>query len=725
MGAVIRALGLIVVAWALTGCGGSDAGSAGADSIATPGADEIAAAPCARCRSGFVTGVAADGGVALADAPVRLSDGAGRTAHGRTDANGRFELPLGALTAPLLVRVTAGVAGEPVRLHGALRHGEAGRQYVAVTPVSELIVADALGGVPEQLERAGRLDVNRLAGDALPQAAQRVRSRLAPVLDAAGVEPALDPRTALFDAPATASSAAGFARALAWLQVAVAGGGYDVRHAAMAAGSGVRFDATGGDGATPLPPLTAESAAQLQAATTGLAQVEQLLRTLGDAFAVALPDAAVLRGYLAADFHHRGLDRDGYVDRVLRRADAADVGGFSLVGARLGGARLVAVDAGGAVRVRFAVSPRVPFAARADGGWFAPDASGRWLWRGGGAAPRAELGWALSLGPRPIPEAEVRARPGVLCSVLAAAPLHEHCAAPADGGDFDFGSVQDARFGLMGLFRSTQGDALAQRSEFARRSVLLAAPSAAVQTFLRLAVDAREIDPRAHTVRVEASAGTAGLGWTLHRPASDAGAPRFEHWTFDPAGQEDWHAVEPGRCEGTPLADAGAAACSDAWSAALAQRAWRVVLRDAAGAVLHESTLPLSRPVPAATDRVFARWDLASRPEQQPTLAWIHGSTTGAAAGDALWLQWPWRPAAEADIVARQVQFEWQRADPAQPGSAEWVRRVTTLSGEGGVVTLTLPPRAGYLGTWLAARLEAVDAVGTRYWHTVSPANPH
>jgi len=53
------------------------------------------------------------------------------------------------------------------------------------------------------------------------------------------------------------------------------------------------------------------------------------------------------------------------------------------------------------------------------------------------------------------------------------------------------------------------------------------------------------------------------------------------------------------------------------------------------------------------------------------------------------------------------------------------VRRVTWLRGAGGTLSLAAAGRAGWYGIWLSARLESSDAMGNRYWHTLSPANPH
>lgn len=737
-------------------CGGSDSGSVPSDSIAAPGSADIAAVPCARCRAGFITGVAAAGGLALADAQVLAWDASGASQRGRTDALGRFELPLGALAGAVIVQVTGQDAGLPLRLHTALRTNEVGRQYAAVTPLSELVVADALAGVPEVLREEARIDFNRLAGSALVDSERRVQARVRSVLAAAGVGSDTSVRTPLFDAPATladlapvsAQGAAALPRALAWLDLHVLTDGYLLRHAAQPDSQALRIVAAGADGSAALPAIEPAALSGLNAALEQARALTASLAELTAQFAAQRPDAASLQRFVAAGFVHDGLNAQQYIERVLLRADAPAVGGFSLVGARWGSPRLLQWRPDGATRWRFVVQA-ADGPASVEDLWF--QAAGPALqWLGNGQGFAARLGWAASLGPKPMDAAAVRGQTGVVCSVIRvpdSLPAWDHCQADAASlggsaiglpGVLDYGVMQAEDFGLLGLFRSSQpgSTALERRTAYAAHSRLLAQPSAQVQRFVLMQVDARRADPRIQTLSFSPGAAASGantLQWTLHRPQTLAGHPLLEHFTLDPSGGDDWHAVEPGRCKGTSLALAAESACAAAWAAVPDSGLWQVRARAADGSLLYEQTLrlPLSRPDPALLLQQraehFARWDLAQRGDLQPSLARVNGlgATAPPEGGDALWINWPWLAPGAPGLQARRLDVEWHRASPPPDAAQEVVRRVTWLRGAGGTLNLAVAGRAGWYGIWLSARLESSDAMGNLYWHTLSPANPH
>jgi len=452
---------------------------------------------------------------------------------------------------------------------------------------------------------------------------------------------------------------------------------------------------------------------------------------------------------VAAGFVHDGLNAQQYIERVLLRADAPAVGGFSLLGARWGSPRLLQWRPDGATRWRFVVQA-------ADGPASVEDL---WLqaagtaagtapqWLGNGQGFSARLGWAASLGPKPLDAAAVRGQAGVVCTVLRlpdSLQAVDQC--QADGanlgigvpGALDYGVMQAAEFGLLGLFRSTQpgSTAMERRAAYATNSRLLAQPSAQVQRFVLMQVDARRADLRIQTLTFAPGAAASSantLQWTLHRPQTLAGHPLLEHFTLDPSGGDDWHAVEPGRCEGTPLALAAESACAAAWAAVADSGLWQVRARATDGSLLYEQTLrlPSSRPDPALLLQQraehFARWDLAQRGDLQPSLARVNGlgATAPPEGGDALWINWPWLAPGAPGLQARRLDVEWHRASPPPDAAQEVVRRVTWLRGAGGTLSLAVAGRAGWYGIWVSARLESSDAMGNLYWHTLSPANPH
>lgn len=86
-----------------------------------------------------ISGLAATG-AAMANAPITAKCTTGNTITGTTDANGMFELKLGDRTAPCLIQVTQ----RSTTLHSFA--SASGR--VNVTPLTDIVVARALGGRP-------------------------------------------------------------------------------------------------------------------------------------------------------------------------------------------------------------------------------------------------------------------------------------------------------------------------------------------------------------------------------------------------------------------------------------------------------------------------------------------------------------------------------------------------------------------------------------------------
>jgi len=537
---------------------------------------------------------------------------------------------------------------------------------------------------------------------------------------------------------------------LAWLDLQTLRDGYWLRHVALAETQALRIQAAGGDGSAALPAISASSLAGLTAAIEQARGLAATLAELTAQFAVQRPDAANLQRFVATGFAHDGLNAQQFIERVLLRADAPELGGFSLVGARWGTPRLLQWRTDGATRWRFAVQTAADGSSFTEELWVQPNAAAA-QWAGNGKGFAASLGWAASLGPKPMNAAALRGQAGVACTELRVADsvhaLNQCQSEPAALGSglewnfpavLDYGIVEEADFGLLGLFRSTHptGTALERRAAYAAHSRLLAQPSAQVRNFVLMQADARRSDPRIRRLTfepTETGSLAAGLQWTLHRPQTLAGRPLLDHFTLDPAGADDWHAVEPGRCEGTPLAAATESACVAAWATVVDSGSWLVRAWDADGGLLYAQTLrlPVSRPDPAKLLQQraahFALWDLAQYSDLQPTLSRVNSQTAEAngTAGDALWIDWPWLAPMAADVKPRRVDLEWQRASPPPAQAQEVMRRSAWLSAGGGSLSLTVPSRAGWYGTWLSARLESADAMGTRYWHTLSPANTY
>ncbi|MFY7950165.1 MAG: hypothetical protein ACOVRP_13215, partial [Gemmatimonas sp.] len=362
-------LALLVLTLA-AGCGGGDPQ---ADSLATPETEELGGSPCPTCREGVLSGVVFDG-TPVAAAEVRVFDLLGASRSGSTDGQGRFEIDVRglAVSAPLLVQASGPAQGQPARWHAPMRGTEVGKRALLVSPMSELLTALALGGVPDALLAEGRAELMRLDASAIRASEGRVEAALRPLLDAAGVPQAIDLRLSAL--PADGGS--GLALALAWLEVQSLGAAYRVRHVATAvdgadaASSGWRLDPSAGGVETGLPALSPTVVARLQAARLAQAGVQTLLLRMEAALATpGGPDATALRPLLSAAFRHQGLDGDAYVERVLRRRESPQAGGHSLAAALVGAPRVLEVASDGSVRVRFALIPAAPFEPIAETLW--------------------------------------------------------------------------------------------------------------------------------------------------------------------------------------------------------------------------------------------------------------------------------------------------------------------------------------------------------------------
>ncbi len=711
---------LVLLATLLTACGGSD--GRGDDTLAAP-------QPIRRC-DGCLPG-RLSGEVYLAGLQpgvlVRVHDAVGAWAESRTDRQGRFDVDVGTLVAPLLVQAEVPAGGRLWRVHAAVRRDEVGVEAVAVTPVTELIAADALGGHPADLLQAGRAEMQRLEA-ATGAAERRVAQLLWPVMDAAGVAAGTNLRTF---APSRDHA---LQAALASLQVteADAGGVYAVRHLSQRPQDALRVAPGQAGGGQVLARPDADAIAAVAAATASLPQLHQRLEALAGLFAAGVPDAAALAPWLAAEFRHGGLDAAAYIDTVLRRQDAPARGGFSLAQMRFGPPLLLQVaDGGRRLRVALQRTARAPHVASDDTFWVVQQADGAWQLQGDGDAAQARVRNVAALGPRVLDATAVRGLAGVNCSAAAGVlgdAARTRCLIEggqedvAAGGWLDLGSPDDRHFGGLAAYRSDAADALLRLADYATHSRLMGEASAQVKTYLMFELDARQADPRAVRATVTGP-GLPAEGVVLHPPAREAGAPLLDHWTLDADGLQDWAAVETGLC---------AAAAADC-AAANAQPSgtgspYRFALHDAAGAVIQhiEASLP-SAPMAAATlwaqrERWFARWDLRGHTADQPTLAQLLGRGSG---GDALRLAQRWLPPQDPQTRSLYIDALWHRAALPPAAAQPMQTRRRWVIDSGGALDDTLPASGQHRTVWLSLLLQSGDALGNRYLHAVSPANPH
>lgn len=724
-----QALARLFVLALLAACGGGS--DQAPDSQNLPDAAALDGAPCSRCRAGWLGGVAAAGGP-LADAEVRIIDAEGHEVVGRTDAQGRYELPVNTLRGALLVQVTGLHGGQPVQWHGACRAAEVGTRAVNVTPLTELVVAQALGGRPADRLREGRVDFFRLDAATLRQAELAVEGLVRPLLNAAGVPAQVDLRVTEF-----AADGRGLDRALGWLELQPHPRGYALRHVAMAADAPAVLQPGQLQQAAALPAFSAAQQQAAQEAADALPALEQRLAQFSALFANGLPDADTLRAQLAPGLRDGGLDAEAYIARVLLRQDAPDQGGFSLQGARWHGARLLAVAEPGAVQLRVQLSLPAPLPPASETmGWVR--SGGSWLARGDGTAARAQVRHLAVLGPQALAEAAVRQLPGVVCpavfELLPQTGIDQRChiGGGAQGlpqpGVLDLGSPGEALFGTLGLFHSVAETPLQRLHEQRQHSRLLATPSRRVQRHLSFELDARRVDPRAVRAQVFGP-GLPAAGLPLLPPLQRAGAPLAEHWRVPQDVDDDWQAVALGGCEGAADA-AEAEACRAAWDSLGAGATYRFVLLDEADRVVGEVGAALADAPPAQawlearTDALFARFDLAGQPALQPRLEQVLGAADDShLAGERLDLSLPWRAPSDRGLWLLPATLDWWRAAPDGSGDDERVRR-QGLPATGAALRFSVDSRPAYRGRWLVARLQTQDALGRRYLHFVAPNNP-
>lgn len=729
---LMRRFAELMAAALLGACGGGS--DQAPDSQRTPDSTQLEGAACLDCRAGYLSGVVASGGPWV-DAEVRIVDAQGREALGRTDARGRYEVQVTQLGGSLLVQVTGQPGGRAQRLHSACRGAEIGNRAVNVTPLTELLVAQALGDQPERLLRDGRVDFLRLDANGLQQAELAVERLVRPLLDQAGVPAQVDLRVSPFDA-----NLRGLDAALALLQLHPAAPGYRLTLATPGAGSQL-LQPGGLAAGTPLPAPSATQAAAASTALAALPAVQARLDEWTREFAAGLPDAGRLKALLAAEFRDGGLDAAAYVDLVLLRQDAADAGGHSLRGARWHDVRLLAVADASTLLLRHRLSLPPPRQPQFEDMWWVQQ-GGQWWPAGDREVARVAVRNVAVLAPAPLAQTAVRQLPGAWCpdrfELLPSLGIDQRCrmdggqgSLPA-GGLLDLGAPEEAHFGVLGLYRSLAELPAQRLQDYRLHSVMLGAPSQQVERHLAFEVDARRSDARATLVRVTGP-GLPASGLSLVRPPQRAGAPVHAHWVWADEGGDLWHGVALGWC-GNATDAAQASACTQGWASVQAGSVYRFDLLDSQGrrlgsveSALTDSPLPAERLV-AAAPALFARFDLAGQPGLQPVLSRVLQPAPDPGApdpGQALSLQLPWRAPGDARQSMLDAQVDWWRAGLPPAEGSELVRSHHPAGVGGGVIAVGSPARPGFHSRWLVARLTAQDAMGNHYVHFVAPNNPY
>lgn len=375
----------------LAGCGGGGDQGQRANVAVLP--DELLTPPCPACQPATVQGVAA-AGAPFADADVTVIDRHGVQRSTRTDSAGHFLLAVQGLDAPFVLRATGLLHGQTRTLHTVVLATEVGRALSNITPLTEVLTAQVLQGLPHDLLQEGRADFQRINTRAIRSAHAELERLVRPLLDSAGVPVSTDLRGTAFQANHT-----GLDLALDGLVLTQEQGAYRLRHVLATPDQALLFDPTGTSSTEPLsaPPSMA-TLQSLQAITT---QVNASLAALTTSFATHVPASFALAPFLTPDFLGDGLNAASHITQVWRRQDSQSAGGFSLQGARWHGASVLQIQDADNVLVAVRIEPRAPFAPYTDTAWMQRN-GGTWQWKGNGKLANVVARHASVLGPGPL-----------------------------------------------------------------------------------------------------------------------------------------------------------------------------------------------------------------------------------------------------------------------------------------------------------------------------------
>lgn len=368
------------------GCGGGDQGERANVSVLP---DELLTPPCQTCQPATVQGVAA-AGAPFQDAEITVIDSNGMRRATRTDQQGRYLLGVQGMAAPFVIRVSGLLSGQTRTLHTVVLATEVGRALSNITPLTEVLAAQVLQGLPHDLLQDHQADFRRINTRTVRSAHAELERLVRPLLEAAGLPPSTDLRATSFNADHT-----GMDLALDGLVLTHEGGAYRLRHILNAPAQALTLDPTGTSSTEPLsaPP----SPALLQAVHGVAQQINTALSALTALYEVGIPDSSVLTPFMAHDFLSDGLNPANFIAQVWRRQDASSSGGYSLQGARWSDASVLQlVDENNAL-VALRVTPRPPFAPYTETSWMTRS-GGRWLFKGNGRLARVDVRHVSVLG---------------------------------------------------------------------------------------------------------------------------------------------------------------------------------------------------------------------------------------------------------------------------------------------------------------------------------------
>lgn len=699
----------------LCACGGGG-GDSGAPTPATP-----TPKVCSTCSPGILSGTIATGGAASA-AEILVIDALGKSLKIVADAHGAYRADVSGMTAPFLIKVVGNVGGEAVILHSLATAGDIGKNAVNVTPLTELVTASVLGGIPDAKLVAGAVDLSKVTSTTLANAERTVKGIVQPVLDAAGASDA-NVRTTEFKPDRT-----GIDKALDATRVAVGGAAYSV--SLVTGAPAVTLDpAKPADSKT----LTAPSAQTLDDLSANLSAIQTRLDALAAQFANGVPSADALKPFFSDSFHHDGQDAASFIANVLRQVDADSVGGFSYQGVHFDGLHVEnAIDAD-TLEVSYRVVFRAGFRA-SDERMVLKRVAGNWLLAGNGLAARARVSLMARLKETPLTETQLRSLPGVsvysLLGVENGWTKYEQAIKDNQGNNLFLYLGQPGQdfFGTIGFAGAEWGTA--ERLARFNYNRYYAKPDSRVSNYMVFEVPTTRVAAKVTAITVTGPGLPPG-GLALEAPSRRA----RPYWVFK--GDEfDWNAFNADRCLQLNNASNPIASCGMDWSQVTQGGEYVFTMKDAAGKVVATQTDRL-RGNPVNEAEAFAQKDTLF---PQFTLDEAHGfsyrnffndSDGPFLPGKPITLQW----SVPAQLGFRIVSVGMSILTPKLDASGNWLRagydefavnanhyNVDPAKANPVRTVFTSAHKILPQGGWTT--LSGVDAFGNVWEHELSPSNP-
>ena len=338
----------------LAGCGGDSA-----DNAATP--------PVPGPVSGTVSGTVA-AGVPMAGT-VTIKDGLGTTRIVTIGDNGSYSVDAAGLSGPLMLRAEGEIGADRRVLHSAVAP-LAGNATVNITPLTDLIVANAVGQTAGRHFDKGNF-VSIVAAD-LQAESDGLKARLLPVLEAMKVDPSID----LMSTPFTPGSSA-LDLALDVIRIDIDAPTARATITNLVNRSTIDDDLTVKAGAE--NPASILAATGMTTAAADITAIRAALNDFAALFKTAVPAANVVVGQLSPGFLHDGRGSAEYAKALPGARDWVGGSVRDIIVTHLD----YAAAGGPVATLGLAIVAKTgDVIDRAEGWQMIKNADGVWRWRG-------------------------------------------------------------------------------------------------------------------------------------------------------------------------------------------------------------------------------------------------------------------------------------------------------------------------------------------------------